>query len=81
MQNVSLNWIRPGTENSAKGSVKKHVDSIQHIGGAEKFKIDLGTDKYKENVVHNTSIGKSLIKPNSDNKEELRLRINTMQSF
>ena len=51
-KNFSFNWIYPGTENVAKGIVKKHVDSIQHKK-AEKLetKIDLGAE----------AVGKSLL--------------------
>ena len=77
-KSFSSNWVRPVTENVAKDSVKKHVDSIQDKEAKKmKTKSDLGAAAYKENVLENTLIGESLLKLNSEDKEGLRLKIKT----
>ena len=63
-------------QNAAKDSVKKHINSIQQQE-AETFKTksNLGAEGYRNNVVQNTWIGKSLLKFNSEDTEGVRLKI------
>ena len=78
-KNFSLNWIRPGSESVSKDSVKKHVQSFQHKE-AEKLQMKkgLGADAYKRQVVQKTAIGQSFAKISNEDREGLRVKVNTM---
>ena len=61
-KNFSSNWIKPGSDSVSKDSVKKHVESLQHKEAKRlETKILLGAEAYQENVVMNSSIGKSFL--------------------
>ena len=78
-KNFSLNWIRPDSESVSKDSMKKHVKSVQHEE-AEKLQMkkDLGADAYKRQVVQKTPIGQSFTKISNEDREGLRVKVNTM---
>ena len=78
-KNFSLNWIRPGSESVSKDSMKKHVESFQHKE-AEKLQMKkgLGADAYKRQVVQKTAIGQSFAKISNEDREGLRVKVNTM---
>ena len=77
-KNFSLNWIRPGSESVSKDSVKKHMESFQHKE-AEKLQMKkgLGADAYKRQVVQKTAIGQSFAKISNEDREGLRVKVNT----
>ena len=61
-KNFSSNCIKPGSDSVSKDSVKKHVESLQHKEAKRlETKILLGAEAYQENVVMNSSIGKSFL--------------------
>ena len=61
-KNFSSNWIKPGSDSVSKNSVKKHVEFLQHKEAKRlETKILLGAEAYQENVVMNSSIGKSFL--------------------
>ena len=78
-KNFSSNWIRSGTECVSKDSVKKHVESTQHKEAVNLNKrSELGADAYKESVIQNSAIGRSLSKLRESDREGLRVKINTI---
>ena len=78
-KNFSLNWIRQGSKSVSKDSVKKHVQSVQHKE-AEKLQMKkgLGADAYKRQVVQKTAIGQNFAKISNEDREGLRVKVNTM---
>ena len=77
-KNFSLKWIRPGSNNVEKDSVKKHIASDQHKA-AKKLSLQsaLGASNYHEEVVRNTPIGRGLRKMHEKDKESLIIKFNT----
>ena len=58
MKNFNEMWIRPGSSNVEKDSVKKHINSLPHkeaIRIAKQSK--LGALPYNEMVINETPIG------------------------
>ena len=59
--------------------MKKHVESVQHKE-AEKLQMKkgLGADAYRRQVVQKTAIGQSFAKISNEDREGLRVKVNTM---
>ena len=78
-KNFSSNWIKPRSDNVSKDSVKKHVESLQHKGAKRlETKNLLGAEAYQENVVMNSSIAKSFLSLSNEDREGLRIKMNTV---
>ena len=77
-KNFSLKWIRSGSTNVEKDSVKKHVATDQHKA-AKKLSLQssLGAIPYQEHVVNNTPIGRGFKKMHAKDRESLLIKFNT----
>lgn len=76
-KNYNRAWV-DGSKNATSDSVKKHVHSDMHKRGVDiEMKKHLGSERYAENVMKNTPIGKSLAKMEEHAKEVLKMRFNT----
>lgn len=73
MKHFSSAWICPGSESTAKGSVEKHVQVVQHLAAVNHAqRSQLGGAAYHAAVVKNTPIGCALCKVCDKDREMMR---------
>ena len=77
LKNYNCSWI-DSSKNATSDSVRKHVNTDMHRRAVDiEMQKHLGSQKYAENVMKTTPIGKSLTKMEERSKEMLKMRFNT----
>ena len=77
LKNYNRAWVE-GSKNATSDSVKKHVNTDMHKRAADiAMKKHLGSERYTQNVMKNTPIGKSITRMEEHSKEVLKMRFNT----
>ena len=78
-KNFSLNWIRSGSGSVKKDSILKHVNGEHHKMAADlSNKSKMGAIPYQEAIIHNSPISRSFQKMCERDRDNLRMKFNSM---